>query len=138
MILPRVLEQVRRHEGFRQFPYRDTVGKLTIGIGRNLDDVGITRQEAEFLLGNDLAKCHEKIRKWPWWDSLNPPRQGVLLNMCFNLGFGGLSRFRNTLARIEAGDWEGASRGMLKSKWARQVGRRAQELAEQMRTGEWQ
>lgn len=130
------LSQIRRHEGMSTFPYRDTVGKLTIGVGRNLDDVGITREEAEFLLMNDVANVEKRLKNSiPWIEQLDPDRQGVLINMGFNLGVQGLMKFKRTLAAIKSGDYQNASKYMLQSKWAGQVGERAQELSEQMRTG---
>lgn len=131
-------EQLIRHEGYRQFPYRDTVGKLTIGCGRNLDDVGISRTEAETLLDWDIAHAEAGLRqRYVWFPDLDPVRQAVLVNMTFNMGLVTLGQFRNTLAMVASGDYEGAALGMLQSKWATQVGNRAKELAEMMRTGAW-
>jgi lysozyme len=125
-----------RHEGLRLKPYRDIRNKLTIGVGRNLDDVGITRAEALLLLDNDIARVrHEVERAFPWFSGLNPARKDVVLNMVFNLGLSRFRRFGKTIAAIKARDWEGAAREMLASLWARQVGRRARELAEMMRRG---
>lgn len=135
----RLRAQLARHEGFRQFPYRDTVGKLTIGCGRNLDDVGITREEAEYLLNADIEKAERGLRSryGAWFDALDPVRQAVLVNMAFNMGLVTLGQFRNTLQAIADGDYEDAARGMLASKWAAQVKGRAVELAEMMKTGRW-
>jgi lysozyme len=88
------------------------------------------------MLRNDVNKCVAELDKSiPWWRTLTPNRQAVLTNMCFNLGIGGLLGFNNTLAFIASGDWERAANGMLASKWAKQVGRRAIELSELMRKG---
>lgn len=134
-----LIDQLKRHEGFRYKPYLDTVGKLTIGFGRNLDDVGISIAEAEKLLKNDVAKVREKlVNNFDAFLSLSPERQAVLENMAFNLGFDGLMRFKKTIAAIEAGDYRKASVEMLDSKWAKQVGYRAVELSDQMRESEWQ
>lgn len=128
-----------RHEGLRLKPYRDIRNKLTIGIGRNLEDVGITREEALLLLDHDIARVrHEVERAFPWFSRLNPARKDVVLNMVFNLGLSRFRRFRKTIAAIKARDWEQAAREMLASLWARQVGRRARELAEMMRRGKYQ
>lgn len=130
--------QLAKHEGYRQFPYRDTVGKLTIGFGRNLDDVGILREEAQAMLMNDIDAAERGLReRYDWFADLDPVRQAVLVNLAFNLGIVGLSGFRNTLAMVASGDYEGAATGMLHSKWAGQVGNRAKELATQMLTGRW-
>ena len=135
----RLAEQLKVHEGLRLKPYKDTVGKWTIGIGRNLEDKGITEQEALFMLNNDVDYFHDKIKKeinWFW--ALDDVRQNVLVNMAFNLGVSGLLTFKNTLRLISFSRYEEAAEEMLNSKWARQVGYRAEELAEQMRTGEFQ
>ena len=136
-LLERIKEQLVRHEGLRLKPYRCTAGKLTIGIGRNLDDCGISQTEAYVLLENDIQNCEmQLVDEIPEiYNTLDEVRKSVLLNMCFNLGIGGLLEFNNTLAFIAAGDWERAANGMLASKWAKQVGRRAIELSELMRKG---
>ena len=136
-LLERIKEQLVRHEGLRLKPYRCTAGKLTIGIGRNLDDCGISQTEAYVLLENDIQNCERQLLDEipEIYNGLDEVRKLVLLNMCFNLGIGGLLGFNNTLAFIAAGDWERAANGMLASKWAKQVGRRAIELSELMRKG---
>lgn len=128
-----------RHEGLRLKPYRDTKGKLTIGVGRNLDDVGITRDEALLLLNNDLVRVRREVeRAFPWFSRLNPVRKNVVLNMVFNLGLPRFRGFTKTITAIEAKDWERAAREMLESRWAKQVGRRAQELAAMMKEGKYE
>ncbi len=136
-LLERIKEQLVRHEGLRLKPYRCTAGKLTIGIGRNLDDCGISQTEAYVLLENDIQNCEKQLLDEipEIYNAMDEVRKSVLLNMCFNLGIGGLLGFNNTLAYIAAGDWERAANGMLASKWAKQVGRRAIELSELMRKG---
>lgn len=122
-------------EGLRLKPYRDSVGKLTLGIGRNLDDVGISEAEAEYLLGNDIDRTIADLnRLLPWWQGLDDTRRRVLLNMGFNLGVPGLLKFKNTLQAVQDGRYQDAAKGMLASKWARQVGDRAKRLAEMMRS----
>ena len=125
-----------RHEGFRRKPYRDTVGKLTIGVGRNLDDLGISEDEALFLLNNDITRVRtELVYAFRWFPKLNDVRRDVITNMAFNLGVPRLKRFKNMIRNIENADWVGAADEMLDSKWARQVGRRAKELSARMRMG---
>ena len=123
-----------RHEGLRLKPYRDTVGKLTIGVGRNLDDVGITREEALYLLKNDIDNARrELIKTIPRFLDMDKVRQIVLISMTFNLGLSRFKRFKKLIAAIERKDWDQAAKEMLNSKWAKQVGRRATELAQMMR-----
>ena len=136
-LMDRIKEQLVRHEGLRLKPYRCTAGKLTIGIGRNLDDCGISQSEAYVMLINDIMNCEKQLQaKIPdIYNGLDEVRKSVLLNMCFNLGISGLLGFKNTLEFIKVGDWERAANNMLVSRWAKQVGRRAIELSELMRKG---
>lgn len=128
--------QLRLHEGERLRPYRCTAGKLTIGVGRNLEDRGITAQESAYLLANDIAREErELLRALPWVGQLDEVRQRVLLDMSFNLGLVGLLGFKNTLATIQAGDYQRAAAMMLDSRWAKQVGQRAERLSRMMATG---
>ena len=125
-----------RDEGCRLKPYRDTEGLLTIGVGRNLDDVGITSEEAYHLLESDIGWVMADLdRNAPWWRHLSEPRQRALVNMAFNLGWPRLSGFRNMLAALQAGDFERAAAEALDSKWARQVGARAARIANVIREG---
>ena len=132
-------DQLKRDEGFRAHPYTDTVGKLTIGYGRNLTDVGISDLEAQALLATDIAMAESDLEAaLPWTAGLDEVRRGCLLNMTFNMGVGGVCQFKEMLAACAAGDYSGASQQMLASKWAEQVGPRAQRLAIQMESGQWQ
>jgi lysozyme len=132
-----LMRELTRDEGLRLKPYRCTAGKLTIGCGRNLDDVGISLEEAAILLRNDVAKVIADLdREIPWWQGLDGGRQRVLANMAFNLGTRGLLGFKTTLAHVRAGRYLEAAQGMLASRWAKQVGPRAERLALMMRDGE--
>jgi len=131
-------EQLIRDEGLRLKPYRDSVGKLTIGVGRNLDDEGITKEEAFFLENTDISRHDAALyAALPWVKDLDDARQGVLRNMSFNIGVPGLLGFRQTLALIQQGKYAEAATEMLNSKWASQVGARAQRLAKQLEEGVW-
>ncbi|WP_338910713.1 glycoside hydrolase family protein [Mycetohabitans rhizoxinica] len=130
-----LLSELSRDEGRCLKPYLDTVGKTTIGVGRNLTDVGIAESECDLLLENDVMRSVMWLdRHLPWWRSLDAVRQRVIINMAFNLG-GKLLTFANTLAAMQRGDYAAAADGMLASKWTTQVGARAQRLATMMRTG---
>lgn len=138
----RLRSQLMVDEGLRLKPYLDTVGKLTIGYGRNLDDRGISVVEAQYLLDNDINRTiHDLVGAFPWFVELDPVRQATLVNMTFNMGLGsdtrGLRSFKNTLRAIEEGRYTDASDGMRRSKWARQVGLRAERLARMMESGQF-
>lgn len=134
----KLVDQLEVHEGVRLKPYKDTVGKWTIGIGRNLDDKGLTPQEARFLLNNDIEYFSNALElNIPVYNQLSDCRRNVLVNMAFNMGVAGLKTFRNMINCLKVRDYHGAAKEMLNSKWAVQVGNRALELAEQMRKDEY-
>lgn len=129
-------EQLITDEGFSSKPYRCTAGKLTIGFGRNIDDVGISRYEALFLLQEDIKKVRTELsQKLPFFKDLTDGRQNALINMGFNLGVHGLMQFKNTLLLISQKKYEEASNAVLLSKWAGQVGTRALRISKQIKDG---
>lgn len=131
-------ELLIRHEGIRIHPYQDTVGKLTIGVGRNLDDVGLSKSEIMFMLRNDVMRAWSSAQgDYPWFVELDPIRQDVILNMIFNLGEGGFAGFKKLIKALDEKNFELAAKEMLDSKWATQVGLRAKELAVMMITGKY-
>jgi lysozyme len=125
-----------RREGRRNKPYVDTVGKITIGIGWNLTDNGLPDHIIDELFRISVAEAVKDAEKIPVYFKLNAARKTVLIDMVFNMGLQKVLGFRNTLDKMNRGDFVGASQGMLQSLWATQVGQRADELAEIMRSGE--
>ena len=124
-----LIQELKRDEGVVLTLYKCSAGKNTIGVGRNVDDRGITDDESDYLLSNDIDLCIEELRAtFPWFQTLSDTRQRVMVNMCVNLGLSRLMGFRKFLAAMEAGEWETAGVEMLDSKWARQVGPRSTRL----------
>lgn len=138
MSLMITVEQIKKHEGYKQYPYYCTGGKLTIGYGRNLEENGINEEEAEELLAKDVQNARAGVKRRIDIRRCNEARQAVLVNMAFNLGVTGLMGFKKMIASVERGDYEQAALEMLNSRWASQVPSRANELAKQMLSGEWQ
>ncbi len=131
-----LFKEIERDEGLRLKPYADTVGKTTIGYGRNLDDNGISRQEADFMLSNDIDRVEKELDTFiPWWKTLSDARQRAILNMAFNMGISRLLGFKNMLGAMQAGRWVIAADEALLSRWAKQVGDRANRIAEQIKRG---
>lgn len=130
-------ELIKKHEGLELLPYEDTVGKLTIGYGRNLTDRGITRAEAEYMLQFDVLQALEDVEdlSGPAWHHYSPRRKAVLIDMSFNLGKGRLKQFKKMWQALHRCDYDKAAAEMLNSRWANQVGQRALNLAEIMRNG---
>ena len=120
--------QLIDHEGVRLHAYQDSLGFWTIGIGRLIDKRrggGISHDEALFLLDNDIAETIGELRAaLPWFLREDEIRQRAMIDLAFNLGVPGLLKFRNTLAAWERNDYAAAARGLEKSLWYRQVGRR--------------
>jgi len=124
-----------KDEGYRQFPYMCTAEKLTIGIGRNLDDVGVTEDEAMYLLENDIEKSIEDAEDIFNLNELSQVRQEVIINMIFNLGKTRFLKFSKTIQAIKDKDFNKAGSEMMDSKWYRQVGSRASRLIQEMKRG---
>ena len=141
-LISAVAAQLRYDEGVRKTAYKDHLGYLTIGVGRLIDasraGAGLRDGEIEMLLRNDIMdRVSQLSKRLPWFDALDEARQGVLVNMAFQLGIEGLMGFKTTLALISQGDYDQASQQMLKSKWASQTPARARRMSEQMKTGKW-
>ena len=118
---------LKKHEGVRSKPYICTAGKITVGIGRNLEDRGLSMTEIEYLFANDLViVARDCIKLFRDFDSITPVhRQAALLDMCFNLGGPRLAKFVNMRAAVDLRDWKTAAKEALDSKWATDVGTRA-------------
>lgn len=130
-------ELLLKHEQLRQFPYIDTTGHLTIGVGRNLSDRGISSAEALSMLDDDIFYFTSKLSNiLPEFNMLDDIRRIVLVDMCFNLGINGLLKFSGMFAAIKNSEWDLASKEILDSEAARQCPDRYQQLAYIMRTGE--
>jgi lysozyme len=125
-----------QHEGWRDKPYLDSEKKLTIGVGHNLDAKPLSSRAIMLILEDDINDAVEDLdRVFSWWRELSEARQNVLADMSFNMGIVQLQEFKKMWAALQARDYETAADEMLDSKWARQVGKRSETLANMMRTG---
>mgnify|MGYP001033127608 CR=1 FL=1 len=135
MDIERIKERIKRFEGFSRYPYRCPSGYLTIGYGRNLEAKGITLDEAELLLNNDVNSTIESlIQALDFFIFLPAPAQEVLVDMAFNMGLGGLLKFKKFLEALRNKDWEKAAQEMENSLWYKQVKGRAKELVSIIRS----
>ena len=131
-----LLSSVIVHEGFSRYIYLDSVGVRTVGFGRNLDDRGISREEAEMLLLNDLETSTKEAKKLEFYENLTSNnRRDVIVEMIFNMGLTRFKKFKKTIKAIENKDFASAADEMLDSKWAKQVGQRALTLSNKFRAG---
>lgn len=133
--MSKLLEQLKSDEGLRLKPYKCTEGYDTIGYGRNLETNGISEDEAETMLMNDIYRVMESLNNYGLLIDHTPPRQDVLVNMAFQLGVSGLLKFKKMIIALDDRKYSDAAREMLDSRWAKQTPNRANELAKQMRTG---
>ena len=133
-----LIDTLVRHEGLRRLAYEDSVGVLTIGVGRNIEEVGLSDDEIYYLLKNDIRRCETELdNAFRWHKDLDQVRQEAMINLCFNLGITRLRKFKLALRAMEAKDYEDAADEFLDSLWATQVGQRAVEVAEMIRTGNY-
>lgn len=119
--------EVKNKNG-RHIIYKDSKGILTIGHGRNLEALGLSDDEANYLFNNDIKNAITdsiKIIGQKDWAELGFNQKLAVINMMFNMGFSTLSQFKNTLALIKADKYESARVNALKSLWAKQVKGRA-------------
>ena len=135
----KLIEMIKHHEGVRHKPYYDTATppKLTIGVGRNLDDNGLSDDEIDYLLANDLKRCQAEAETYPWFADLNEPRQACIIGLLFNLGKPRWDKFVKAQARLAEGAYAECAAELLDSRWAKQVGKRAEDTAAMMISGEW-
>ena len=138
--MSKLIEQLKRHEGVRTHAYQCTANMTTVGVGRNIDEdggLGLSVDEIEFLLKNDIKRCKQELITLPWFPEIDSVRQDALINLCFNLGITRLLGFKNALNAMSVGDYEKAAEEFLDSRWAVQVGNRALDVAHMIRTGEY-
>lgn len=137
-MLEKYKQMTKDFEGLRLKPYRCTAGKLTIGYGRNLDDIGISQTEANYMFQQDFARAEQDARKICEEYGINPDdlieqRFYALTDMVFNLGINGTRKFKKLLYALKKGLYDDAAKEMLDSQWAKQVGNRAVKLAALMK-----
>ena len=137
-IMADIQASLKREEGFRKFAYKDSLGLLTIGVGRCIEEghgLGISEAEAEHLLANDIERSLNECRAFEFWNDLTPSRQRAMIEMCFQLGLPRLKKFSKALAGMAAGDYETAADEFLNSRWATQTPARAKRMAALIREG---
>jgi lysozyme len=145
--MQRLIEQLKRHEGVKTHAYDDTAveidnpGKITIGVGRNIDPrggLGLSMEEIEYLLSNDITRCMRELKtEYSWFGDLDDARAEAITNVFLNLGATRFRQFKKAIAAMSVGNYDLAATEFLDSLWARQVGNRALELTDIIKTGEY-
>ena len=147
MEIKKAIERMlRAEEGYRDRPYDDKagvpifapVGKLTIGVGHNLQDKPLTPEAIAFILNEDINDVLvEALTLFPELETWKEGRQLAIINMIFQLGISGFLEFRKSIEAIRKLDWDEAAKEVLKSKWAEKDSpARAIRISEMLRTGQ--
>jgi lysozyme len=135
-----LIEMIKRHEGVKDKVYKCSQGYETIGVGRNISDsgLGLSQDEIDYLLHNDLERCDMELKdSYYWYGGLNKARRDAMVDICFNLGITRLRGFVKALEAMSREQFDIAADEFMDSLWAKQVGRRAEEVTEMIRTGEY-
>jgi lysozyme len=137
----KLIEMLKRHEGVESHAYKCSENKITIGVGRNVDKsggLGLSDDEVDYLLQNDIDRVSRELNsEYEWFAGLDDVRQDAMIDISFNLGQTRLRAFKNALAAMAKGDWRAAADEFMDSRWSGQVGNRAKELTEMIRTGQY-
>ena len=139
--MSKLVEMLRLHEGVRYKVYLCSEGYEAIGVGRNISEggLGLSKDEVDFLLVNDIKRVQDELtRNFSWFLDLNEARRDAMVDICFNLGLTRLRSFANALEAMSYGQYEIAANEFMDSRWSQQVGNRAVEVTEMIRTGEYQ
>ena len=136
-----IIEMLRKHEGVETHAYVDSVGKITLGVGRNIDKnggIGLSTDEIDYLLVNDVERVEaELLAAFNWYKMLGDARKDAIMDMCFNMGLPRFKKFKKALAGMAKGDYKTAAIEFLDSRWANQVGQRAITVTDIIRSGEY-
>ena len=137
----RLIKMLKRHEGVKSHAYKCSAGKVTVGVGRNIDEnggIGLTDSEIDMLLANDIKRVEQELKdRFSWYRNLDSVRREAMIDIAFNLGITKLLGFKKALAAMESGDYYWASTEFNASRWAEQVGYRSDELCDMIETGEY-
>ena len=132
----KLISTIKYDEGLRLMPYRCSEGFLTIGYGRNIENNGIREEEADYMLENDVETAEQSAGSLVNnFYGLSDNRKIVLVSMVFQMGYAGVSKFKNMIAAINEGDFSRAANEMINSRWAEQTPERAKRLSNMMKEG---
>jgi lysozyme len=132
-----LIEMLKRHEGLRLKPYLCTSDQLSIGYGRNIESMGISQKEAEVMLVSDIERCYDELEVFEWFVTLDTVRQEAMVDLLFNLGLPRLLGFKKMIRHLSNKEYSQAAAELLNSRYAIQVGDRANELAYMLERGEY-
>lgn len=137
MDLERLNKMLIKHEGIRHSPYYCSEGYLTIGVGHNLDTNPLSYNVIMEILQEDIWLATRELKKYEWWFNLDGVRKEALVDFMFNVGPKTFAKFKNMIRALSEGDYDKAADELLDSRYAKQVGKRAETIARLIRTGEY-
>lgn len=124
----------------RSHVYVCPAGYETIGVGRNIAEsgLGLSEDEIDYLLSSDIKRCRNELDfSFDWFKELDDVRQDAMINLCFNIGITSLRGFSKAIAAMNVHDYDTAAMEFLDSRWASQVGTRALDVTDMIRTGDY-
>mgnify|MGYP003120798641 FL=1 len=128
-------ESIKKHEGYVGIVYKDSLGIDTIGYGFAIKDLELDEDICDMILDRKLDNLKSMIKlKFDWFKYMPPEIKDVVMEMCYQLGVTGVSKFKKTIAYLRNEQWEEASVEMLDSLWAKQTPNRAKELSKRVRS----
>lgn len=131
-------EILKRHEGVRRFPYFCPANQITVGAGRNIQQIPFSDDEIELMLSNDIKRVTDELDKtFPWFQYLEGARRDAFICIGYNLGINRLLSFKKALKSMSSGDWENSAYHFRDSRWSAQVGHRATELTQMIQTNKY-
>tara|TARA_R110000822_G_scaffold67594_3_gene164524 strand:+ start:642 stop:1064 length:423 start_codon:yes stop_codon:yes gene_type:complete len=137
----KLIEMLKVHEGVETYAYKCSENKTTIGVGRNVDKaggLGLSDDEVDYLLQNDIDRVILELdSEYDWFSDLDDVRQDAMIDISFNLGQTRLRAFKKALSAMSEGDWDEAADQFMDSRWSEQVGIRAKNLTEMIRSGSY-
>lgn len=137
-----LIKMLKRHEGVKSHAYRCSENFITVGVGRNIDSdggLGLSEDEIDYLLANDIRRCRAELEEgFDWFGELDGIRQDALIDFNFNVGLTTFLKFKKFIAAMKKNDWPTAAKELLSSKYAKQVGARADEIAAMITSGDYQ
>lgn len=140
--MDKLIETLKRHEGVKAHAYKDSLGILHIGCGRNIEDstehrgIGLSDEEIDFMLANDIARTIQELsEEYRWFQELDEgARRDGIINMHFNLGRYRFAKFVKAIDHMESGNYDAAASEFLDSRWAKQVKGRSLEVTDMIKT----
>ena len=129
-----LIDSIKKHEGYVGVVYKDSLGIDTIGYGFAIKDLELDADICDIILERKIKDLQDRVKnKFSWYKYMPPEIQDVVMEMCYQLGVTGVSKFKKTVAYLQNKEFKNASIEMLDSRWAKQTPNRAKELSNRVK-----